>query len=69
VRKLDTTKEALAYVRNLEAKPFKQVMNKILSLLNDPTPGDLSSLKGYADLFRVYIGEHRIVYHFNNESV
>lgn len=69
MRKLDITKEALSYVRNLEAKQFKQVMNKILSLLSDPTPADFSTLKGYIDLYRVDIGEHRIVYRFNDDSV
>ncbi len=69
MRSRNLTKEALDFIRGLEPKPFKQVMSKILSLLNDPPPADSSTLKGYEDLFRVDMGEHRIVYRFDNESV
>jgi mRNA interferase RelE/StbE len=63
------TKEAHDFIRALEAKQFKQVMGKILSLLSEPTPADSSALKGYESLFRTDIGEHRIVYQFDEKSV
>ena len=69
MRSLYLTKEALDFIRDLEPKPFKQVMNKVLSLLSGPPPADSSALKGYEDLFRVDMGEHRIVYRFDDESV
>jgi mRNA interferase RelE/StbE len=69
VRNLNPTKEALDFIRGLEPKPFKQVMNKVLALLSDPTPADSSILKGYENLYRVDIGEHRIVYRFDEKAV
>ncbi len=69
MRSLNLTKEALDFIRDLEPKPFKQVMNKVLRLLNDPTPADSSTLKGYENLYRVDMGEHRIVYRFDDKSV
>jgi mRNA interferase RelE/StbE len=69
VRSLNLTKEALDFIRGLEPKPFKQVLSKVLSLLSGPPPADSSALKGYEDLFRVDMGEHRIVYIFDDESV
>jgi mRNA interferase RelE/StbE len=69
VRKLDPTKEALGYIRDLEPKQFKQVMNKVLSLLENPSPADSILLKGHTDLYRTDIGEHRIVYRFDDKNV
>jgi mRNA interferase RelE/StbE len=69
VRSLNPTKEAFEFIRALEPKPYKQVLNKVLGLLVDPTPSDYSALKGHPDLFRVDIGEHRIVYKFDEKSV
>lgn len=66
---LSITKEAHDFVRGLDAKPFRQVMNKVLSLLTVPQPADSSALKGYENLYRVDIGEHRIVYRFNDKQV
>lgn len=69
MRNLNPTKESLEFIRALEPKQFKQVMNKVLGLLLDPTPSDSSTLKGYADLLRVDIGEFRIVYRFDEKQV
>jgi mRNA interferase RelE/StbE len=69
VRKLEITEEALEFVRNLEPKQFKQVMNKILSLLSDPAQSDSILMKGSTDLHRTDIGEHRIVYQFDDKVV
>ncbi len=69
MRKLGMTKEALDFVRGLEAKPFKQVMNKVLSLLGNPAPTDSIRMKGFEALYRTDIGENRIVYRFDADNV
>jgi mRNA interferase RelE/StbE len=69
VLKLDITKESVDFIRGLDAKQFKQVMNKVLSLLNNPAQADSSTLRGYENLLRVDIGEYRIIYRFNDEQV
>lgn len=68
MHKLNPTKDALNFIRALEPKQFKQVMNKVLSLLIDAKPADSSFLQGYEDLLRVDIGEYRIVYRFDNQD-
>ncbi len=69
MRSLMLSREATDFIRNLEPKPFKQVMNKVLALLNDPLPADSLTLRGYENLFRTDMGEHRIVYRFDATTI
>lgn len=59
--KLAMTKDALSFVQELQAKQFKQVMNKILDLIQNPNAADSEKLKGY-EYLRVDCGEFRIVF-------
>lgn len=68
MHKLSPTRVAYDFIRALEAKQFRQVMNKILSLLVDAKPADSIVLQGYEDLLRVDIGEFRIIYRFDNQD-
>jgi len=67
--KLQPTRDALAFLLRLDAKRFKQVTAKMLSLLADPLPPDSSALKGYDDLRRADIGEFRIIYRVADDTV
>lgn len=67
--KLDFTKDVFKYLQSLPAKQFKQVTTKMLELAVNTTPADYSKLKGYDDLYRVDIGEYRIVYRFDKTTV
>lgn len=69
MRSLHVTKESLGFINKLEAKFFKQVMKKILELLNEPAAADASQLKGHEELFRVDAGEYRIIYRFDETTV
>lgn len=60
-------REALKFLVELEAKQHRQVNNKILQLIQDPRPHDSTELHGYTGLFRVDVGEFRIVYKFDNK--
>jgi mRNA interferase RelE/StbE len=68
MRKLDMTRDAARFVRGLDPKQFKQVMVKVFGLAQDATPADSEQLKGY-DGGRVDVGEFRIVYSFDDETV
>ena len=68
MRKLDITRDAYKFLRDLQAKQFRQVAQKTLSLLIDPQPNDAAQLRGY-DYWRADIGEYRIVYKFDDETV
>ncbi len=52
----------------LQAKQYKQVVSKILSLQGDPRPQDCKILKGYEGGHRVDQGEYRILYTIDDEN-
>jgi mRNA interferase RelE/StbE len=65
---LDIYPDAAKFVDDLDPKRFKQVLSKILALLNDPEPQDSRKLTGYS-LYRVDSGEYRIIYTRTNELI
>lgn len=67
-RKLDITKDTRDYLSSLDGKQYKQVVQKILNLTADPTPHDSIQMTGYP-FRRTDIGEHRIVYRFDEHTV
>lgn len=67
MRKLDLTKEALDFWDGLDAKPYRQVGRKVLSLLLNPHPPDKKSLIGAPGYFRVDCGEYRIIYRLDDD--
>ena len=67
--KLDLTKDALEFVEELDPKRFKQVVNKTLSLLQNPYPHDSTKLLGYSEYFRVDIGEYWIIYRLHDDTI
>ena len=69
MRKLSISRDAYKFLEDLQAKQFRQVAMKALSLLNDPTPSDSAQIKGRQDYYRVDLGEYRIVYEFDDTTV
>jgi mRNA interferase RelE/StbE len=67
--KLNPTKEALDFWNSLDAKQYRQIGRKVLSLLLNPYPSDTKSLIGYPEYFRVDFGEYRIVYRVEEDTV
>ncbi len=67
--KLDITKSAGKFIKKLPPKQYRQVVSTILSLRENPTPHDSEKLKGYTEYRRVDIGEFRIIYRFDKETV
>ncbi len=68
MRKLDMDRDAAKYLQDLDAKQYKQIASKMLSLMANATPADYSQLKGYS-YYRVDSGEYRIVYRFDTDTV
>ncbi len=68
-RKLDITHDVLKSLRDLPAKQCKQVTLTILALGQDATPHDSAVLSGYHPYRRVNIGEYRVIYRFDAETV
>ena len=68
MRKFDIDRDAAKYLQDLDAKQYKQVASKMLSLMTDSTPADYQQLKGFS-YYRVDSGEYRIVYRFDADTV
>jgi len=68
MKRLDITKDAHGFLKGMQVKQFRQVGQKVLSLLADPEPNDSAPLRGF-DYRRVDIGEFRIIYSFDDETV
>ena len=70
MKQLDITRDAYKFLSDLQtnAKQYRQVTQKALSLLMDSQPSDASQLHGF-DYWRTDIGEFRIVYKFDEETV
>ena len=67
--KLDPTKDTLKFLNGLDAKQYRQIGRKIFSLLNNPLPHDCEEIKGTDNYFRVDIGEYRVIYRIEEETL
>ena len=68
MRKLNMDRAAAKFLQDLDAKQYKQVASKMLSLLANATPRDYSQLKG-SSYYRVDSGEYRIIYYLDTDTV
>lgn len=68
MRRLYITKDAYGVLRELQVKPYRQVGQKVLALMVNPEPNDAFKLVGY-EYWRADIGEYRIIYRFDVETV
>lgn len=68
MRKLDMDRDAAKYLQDMDAKQYKQVASKMLSMIVYATPADYSQLKGHS-YHRMDCGEYRIVYRFDADTV
>ena len=66
---IDLTRRAQDFLKDLQPKQFKQVTNKILSLLRDPYPQDCKHLAGHPGCRRVDVGEFRVCYEASDNVV
>lgn len=66
--KLLVSKRAYTFLDSLPPKQFRQVLRKVLALLEDPRPQDTEQLKGYP-FFRNDVGEYRIVYDLQGDTL
>lgn len=67
--RLDLTRSAGKFLRNLPAKPFRQIVTTIFQLRERPEPHDSRPLAGYPEYRRVDIDEYRIIYRIEEDTV
>lgn len=68
MRKFLIDRDATKFLQDLDAKQYKQIASKMLSLMVNATPADYSQLKD-STYYRVDSGEYRIVYRFDVDTV
>lgn len=68
-RKLDIRSAILKELRGLPPKQFRQVVLAILALAHDSMPRDSAALAGHPPWRRVDVGEYRVIYHFDADTV
>ena len=68
MRRLDFSGIAEKFIDNLDAKQYRQVVRKIFSLANNPTPQDSIKMQG-KDVRRADQGESRILYNFDEDVI
>ena len=60
--KIEFGTKALKFLSKLEKGNKKRVFKKIKELENDPFPSDVKKLKGEKDIYRIRIGDFRVLY-------
>jgi len=68
MRRLVPTKAALNDLLDLPAKQYRQVVSAIFDLLSDPNPHYSKTLSG-TPYRRIAVGEYRVVYRADAETV
>jgi mRNA interferase RelE/StbE len=51
------------------AKHRKQIAQRLIGLISDPRPADSAKLKGEAELYRLDVGEYRVIYGFDQNTI
>jgi mRNA interferase RelE/StbE len=68
-RKLALQPGVIKELRSLPPKHCKQVALAILGLLQNATPHDSVALAGYESYRRIDVGEYRVIYRFDSDTV
>ena len=68
MRKLDISGISEKFIDGLDAKQYRQIVRKIFSLANNPTPQDSIKMQG-KDVRRADQGEFRIIYNFDEATI
>ncbi len=60
--KIEFGTKALKFLSKLEKGSKERVFKRIKKLGNDPFPSDVKKLKGEKDVYRIRIGDFRVLY-------
>ncbi len=67
--RIELTKAAERDLRALPTNVLKRVDARILSLAEEPRPDGVKKLAGSDDLYRVRVGDYRIIYQIRDATV
>ena len=69
MRDVDLSKASYKFLQNSLPKHAQQLARSILALQENVFQNDSKALKGYRDLYRIDVGEYRVVYSFPKSTV
>lgn len=67
--KLDLTKQAASFLDGLPSKQYKQVASRVHGLMREPNPHDVKHIHGRPGYRRVDVGEYRIIYAVEGDTI
>ncbi|MEN6356941.1 MAG: type II toxin-antitoxin system RelE/ParE family toxin [Armatimonadota bacterium] len=67
--RLKLTKDAGEFLAKRQLKHQRQIAAKIQTLRDDPAPTDSKALKGYDGYMRSDIGEYRVIYRVDGDTL
>ncbi|MBY0155382.1 type II toxin-antitoxin system RelE/ParE family toxin [Cytobacillus firmus] len=66
--KLIYHKSALKFIAKQEKAVQKRIAEGLKGLLEIPPEGDIKSMKGYTDLYRLRVGTFRVLFDINHDE-
>lgn len=66
--KLIYHKSAVKFIAKLDKISQERIATGLIGLLNVPPEGDIKTLKGYSGLYRLRIGNYRIVFEIDHDE-
>ncbi len=67
-RRLVFSRDADRFLMDIAPKQYKQIVSRILDLAEDPLPHDSQKLRS-CDHYRIDVGEFRVIYRFDVDTV
>jgi len=67
--KIQLKRSVVKTLKSLPRREVKKIGKKIDSLGQKPIPKDSKKIKGEKDLYRVRVGDYRILYFFQNSAL
>ena len=66
--KLIYHKSAVKFIAKIDKNSQERIATGLKGLLTIPPDGDIKSLKGQTDLYRLRIGDFRIIFNINHQE-
>lgn len=66
--KLIYHKSAVKFIAKLDKTSQERIVTGLKGLLSNPTEGDIKILQGYRDLYRLRIGNYRVIFSINHQE-
>lgn len=65
--RVEISRKATKQVKGLPKKIQEQVRTQIRALADNPRPGGITKISGRVDLYRVRVGDYRILYEIQDK--